>query len=125
MMTLEEAKVRISEEFMTAYMEWLMDEKMLPDDEYGRKYGWGKGKESHKDSLKSAKVFQQYFFAGRYLPGWVKAGYPSDVIWKLHDEGFLSYKLYSNWEARHTGRSDWFFIPQRTVKQIYDNFPKT
>lgn len=119
-MTTAEAKEMIKKEFMESYREWLKDEREMPDGEYGRKYGWGKSPVGpHKDCFDSVKVFMEYVFAGRYLPGWVRQGYDKETIWALYREGFLSYKNYSNWNARMRGQEDWFFITQKTARMIY------
>ena len=118
-MTAAEAKAMISRELMEGYQEWLRDEKEMSDDEYGCKYGWGKGVELHRDNFKSLTVYMNYFFGGRYLPGWVRQGYTRDVIYQLYQEGFLSYKLYSSYDARMRGKTDFYYIPQRTAREIY------
>ena len=119
-MTTAEAKEMIKKEFMESYREWLRDEQEMPDDEYCRKYGWGKSPNGpHKDCFDSVKVFMEYFFSGRYLPGWVKAGYDKETIWALHREGFLAYKNYSSWNARMRGQEEWFFITQKVARAIY------
>ena len=118
-MTKEEAKERIGQELISGFREWLADRDNLTEDEYGRKYGWGKGENKQSDSLKSLKVYMEYFFTGRYLPGWIRQGYTSEVIWELYHEGFLSYTLYSSYNARMRGKTDWFYIPQRTAREIY------
>lgn len=118
-MTLEEAKAKIGQELISGFREWLNDLETLPEDEYGRKYGWGKGAVKQTDSYKSLKVYMEYFFTGRYLHGWVNAGYEKETIYELNREGFLSYQNYSNWKARQTGRTEWYYIPQRTAKEIY------
>lgn len=116
-----DAKERIKKEYMDAYYEWLEDRFKLSDNEYGRKYGWGKSESvmKLKDSIKAVIVFQKYIFTGRWLPAWEKVGYNRSDIWRLHREGFLSYQMYSNWNARATNRTDFFFISQKTAKEIY------
>ena len=118
-MTTETAKEKIGLELMTLYHEWLNDEQNLPDEDYAIKYGWGKGEKKHSDSFQSLKVFMDYFFAGRYLPGWVKAGFDEEIIYALHREGFLSYKFYSNWDARMRGKTSWYYINLKTAREIY------
>ena len=118
-MTTAEAREAIKKELIEGFREWLRDEAEMPDDEYSRKYGWGKGKELHKDNFESLKVYMEYFFAGRYLPGWVRAGYSKEIIYELHQEGFLSYKWYQSYQARIRGKSDWYFISQKVARAIY------
>ena len=121
-MTTAEAKEMIKKELMDGFHEWLRDEQEMPDFEYGKKYGWGKGAVAHKDNFKSLNVYMEYQFGGRYLPGWVKAGYDKETIWALYHEGFLSYKNYSNWNARARGMTDWFFITQKVAREIYREY---
>ena len=120
-MTSAEAKARIKEEFMTIYYEWLNDRNELSEKDYGMKYGWQKSDKlmNLKDNLTAVTFFQKYIFTGRWLPAWEKMGYERKAIWELNREGFLSYQMYSNWTARHTGRTDFFFISQKTAKEIY------
>lgn len=118
-MTLPEAKEKISRELMEGFHDYLRDWDDLPNDEYGRKYGWGKGTVRPKDTFESLKSYMDLIFGGRWLPGWVKAGYPREVIIELHHEKWLSYQEYSNWRARHTGHTDWYYIPQRTAREIW------
>ena len=119
-MTTQEARQKITKEIIDGYREWLKHEKEMSEYEYGRKYGWGKSAEPHADCYKSFTVYIDYIFGGRFLPGWVKQGYESHSIWQLKDEGFLSYKLYSNWDARMRGKADWFYINRKTAKAIYN-----
>ena len=118
-MTTAEAREAIKKEFMDGFYEWLKDEAEMPEEEYGRKYGWGKGAELHKDNFDSVKVYMEYIFAGRYLPGWERAGYSKEIIWELHHDGFLSYKWYQSYQARIRGKSDFYYINQKVARQIY------
>lgn len=119
-MTTTEAKAKICEEFLTRFYEWLDDYAEMPDKEYGRKYGWQKNPEIEAtDNIKSLVRFQKYIFQGRYTPEWEKAGYPREIIWQLSRDGFLSNQEYSNWNARATGRTSFYYISQKTAKQIY------
>lgn len=119
-MTTNEAKEKICAEFIDKFHEWISDYADMPDAEYGRKYGWQKNPEiPAKNDMKSLMRFQKYIFSGMWLPAWEKAGYERNVIWDLHREGFLSYQMYSNWTARHTGRTDFYYISQKTAKDIY------
>lgn len=119
-MTSAEAKEMIKKEFIETYHEWLKDEREMPDDDYGRKYGWLKSPDGpHKDNFESVKVFMEYVFCGRYLPGWERAGFDKEVIWSLNKEGFLSYKWYQSYQARIRGKSDFYYISQKTARVIY------
>ena len=118
-MTTAEAKEAIKKEFMDGFYEWLKDEAELPEEEYGRKYGWGKGTIQHEDNFNSVKVYMEYVFAGRYLPGWERAGYSRECIWELHHEGFLSHKWFQSYQARIRGKSDFFYISQKVARAIY------
>ena len=121
-MTTAEAKVRIMKEFMDGFYEWLRDEAEMPANEYGRKYGWGKGEKLHKDNLAGIKTYQKYFAQGRYRNEWIRAGYDIAAINDLHEEGFLSYTYYSNWQARQQGRTDFYYISQKTAVAIYKEY---
>ena len=99
-MTTAEAREKIKKEWIDGFYEWLDDEANMEDMEFGKKYGWLKGQTRHKDNWEGAKKYLQYFFAGRYLPNWEKAGYERRAIWGLYEEGWLSYTLYSNSRAR-------------------------
>lgn len=119
-MTTAEARAKISEEFMSKFYEWLKDYEEMPYRDYGWKYGWQKNPEVEaKDNIKSLVRFQKYIFSGRWEPEWVRAGYDRNTIWELHREGFLSYQMYSNWNARATGKTDFYYISQKTAKEIY------
>lgn len=119
-MTTAEAKSRIKEEFIARYYTWLEDEKNLTDEEFGRKYGWGRGESSpHKDNQKTVGIFQKYFFSGRWIQAWEKAGYEKRTIWQLHDEGFLSYDYHYSSQAKALGKTEFFYISQKTAKEIY------
>lgn len=119
-MTTTEARAQISEEFMSMFHGWLQDYAEMPDLDYGRKYGWQKNPEVEaKDNIKSLVRFQKYIFAGRWLPEWEKKGYDRKTIWDLNRDGFLSYQMYSNWNARASGKTDFYYISQKTAKEIY------
>ena len=120
-MTTAEAKQAIKDEFIKRFYEWLDDEKNLSDNDFGRKYGWGRGENSslHKDNLKGVACFQKYFFQGRYIQGWEKVGYDRRAIWQLNHEGFLSYQYYSNSQAKALGRTEFYYISQKTAKEIF------
>ena len=114
---------RISEEFMNRYWEFLGDVKNGQTKEFGRKYGillTEAGIEAHsKDTAQNVAWFQQNIFSGRWLPEWEAVGYSRNVIWQLSLDGFLSDKEYSNWTARHTGKTSWFYISQKRAREIY------
>ena len=118
-MTTIEAKEMISRELINSFLEYIKDWDEMPDFEYGQKYGWGKGSNKPKLNFEGLKHFMDLIFGGRWLPHWVKAGYPREIIFDLHREGWLSYQQYSNWNARATGRTDWYYIPQRTAREIW------
>lgn len=124
-MTTAEAKAMIAKEFIEGFTQWLKDEKEMPESEYGRKYGWGKAKQPHDDSYKSFTVYVDYMFTGRYIQGWNKAGYESRVIYDLHKEGYLSYKYYSNWQARARKQEDFYYINRKTAKAIHNQYKAT
>lgn len=121
-MTAQEARKDICKEFISGYLEWLTDEKEMNDSDYSVKYGWGKAPEAHKECFASVKVYMEYFFCGRYLPGWEKAGYTREAIYALNHEGFLSYKFYGNWDARMRGKTEWYYISQRVARNIYNEY---
>lgn len=119
-MSTNEVKERICQEYIAKYHEWLTDYAEMPDLEYGMKYGWQKNPELIvKDSIKAITYFQKYIFSGRWLPAWEREGYDRRSIWDLNREGFLSYQEYGNWTARATGRTDFYFISQKTARQIW------
>ena len=108
----EEAKAKISEEFINRFYEWLDDEKNLPDYEYGKKYGWSKSKELHKDNLKAVEAFQKYIFCAFWMVDrWESFGYDRHVIWELTNDKFLSEQI-RKWKT-------YYYISQRIAKQIY------
>ena len=117
-MTANEAKKMISEEFMNGFYEWLKDEAEMTDEEFGRKYGWGRVK-VHKDNLKGLYVYREYFFTGRYVPGWKKAGYDMNAIWELKNEGWLSYMRYWSSRAKMLGEDEFYYISKNTAREIY------
>ena len=118
-MTTIEAKQMIGKELIDSFEEWRKDYDEMEDTAFGKKYGWGKGENKPKDTFESLKHFMDLIFGGRWLPLWVKAGYPRDVIIELAREKWLSYQEYSNWNARHTGRTEWYYISQRTAREIW------
>jgi len=118
-MTTMEAKERIGQELIDSFGEWIRDWDEMPDSEFGRKYGWGKGSNRPKWNFEGLKHFMDLVFGGRWLPHWVKEGYPREVIIDLNREKWLSYQEYSNWHARATGRTQWYYIPQRTAREIW------
>ena len=107
------AKERIKEEYIDKFYEWLDDELHMEDIEYGRKYGYCKGKKLHTDCVTSIISFQKYIFSGRTEKGWVDAGYAKEDIWALAKEGFLS--RWENFKERKT----YYFITQNRAKEIY------
>lgn len=120
-MTAAEARAKIENEFLERYHEWFEDRTALTDREYADKYGWMKSEVlmNLKDNLTAVAFFQKYIFSGRWMPAWVKAGYDRNAIWQLSNEGFLSYQMYSNYMARATGKTDFYYLSQKTAKEIY------
>lgn len=119
-MTTAEAKELISKEFLRKFREWLDDYANMEERDYSKKYGYGRNPSIEvKDNLKGVAMFQKYIFSGRYLPSWEREGYDRKVIWELEREGFLSHQYDSSWMARQTGRMDFFYLSQKTAKQVY------
>lgn len=118
-MNVEGLKKLVAEEMVQKFREWLDDYTKMSDREYGRKYGWGRTDKQYTFNKESFMVFHKYFFNGRYIQGWLKAGYTPESIYALHLEKFLSYKYYSNWSAKQTGHSEWYYISKRTAGQIW------
>lgn len=120
---IAEAKERITQEFVNKYYEFLEDVPNGGSKEFGKKYGillTDEGIAHHKkDTMKNFLWYQQNIFTGRYIHGWEEAGYSKCVIWDLYHDGFFAYTYYSNYRARSTGRSEWYYIPQRVAKEIY------
>lgn len=124
-MTTAEAKAKIIAEMKEGFLEWLKDLEEMSENDFGRKYGWIMSKEKQYGvDLKSFMTYREYFFIGRYIQYWEKAGYEKQAIYALHQEKWLSYKFYSNWNARATGRQEWYFIPARTAKEIWKEISK-
>lgn len=130
-MTLDEARVKIEREFIDGYYEFLEDVNTWdPEDPngFGKKYGFvgnERFKELHgKDTQKNLLWYQGHVFTGRYLPAWEKIGYDRRFIYDLHRSGFLSYQYYSNWMARATGQTDFYYINQAIAKTIYKKYKK-
>lgn len=130
-MTTAESRKKIEQEFMNKYYEFLDDMKSTkPDDhEFGKKYGFffvdpARIEKYRKDNQTTLMYFQREVFSGRWLPMWEKEGYERKIIWQLYEEGFLSYKYYSNSYARATGRQDFLYISQKTAKEIYKTYKR-
>ena len=121
-MTTTEAKEKISLELMDSFREWLRDWDDMTDAEFGTKYNFGKGKVKTKYNFEGLKHFMDYEFGGRWLQHWVKEGYPREVIWALHREAWLSLQEYSNWNARATGRTAFYYISQRIAREIWKQY---
>ena len=124
-MTIEESRNKIEQEFINRYYEFLKDvnEKEENNRDFGWKYGWvltdSMKKKFSKDTQANMIWFHGHIFSGRWLPQWEKAGYDRKILSELHRIGFLSYKYYSNWNARATGKENLYFISQATAKEIY------
>ena len=120
---VDAAKEKISKEFLDRFDEFLQDVPNGGTWDFGKKYGFTlteKGIQDHsKDTIKNLMWFQSRVFSGRYIPDWEKAGYNRYVIWDLANQGFLSLQEYSNWNARATGRTSFYYINQKVAKEIY------
>lgn len=120
---VEDAKQKIADEFISKYYEFLADVPNGESNDFGWKYGFkftDEGKADHsKDTIKNLCWFQSRVFSGRFIPEWEKAGYSKYTIWELSNQGFLSWQEYSNWQARATGRTSFYYISQKTAKEIY------
>lgn len=124
----KEARAAIATEFMNGFYEFLADVKAYgngsfdPHD-FGMKYGYRLTengiKEHSKDTQKNMLWYHANIFSGRHTWGWEKAGYSSEVIWKLWREGFLSHDACWSYKARINGKTDFYYINQVTAKQIY------
>ena len=121
-MTTIEAKEKISRELIDSFREYLKDWDEMPDSEFGKKYGWGKGSSRPQYSFETLKGFMDDIFGGRWLPDWVSEGYPREVIWELHHDKWLSLQEYSNYRARMTGRTSFYYISQRTAREIWKQY---
>lgn len=115
-MTTQEAKAKIKEEFMQRYEEWFSDLHTLNDHDFGWKYGLTpRDRDNWKDNLKAVTAFQRYFFdAGRTFEEWLKKGYSRDAIFDLRREKFLGDRS-QKWVL-------YFFITQKTAKEIYKEY---
>ena len=122
-MTFDEAKKNIAKEFISKYLEWIADynNTELTVSDYGRKYGYSRSEETKTQNDTQAILvwFQANIYSGKYIGGWERAGYEKSMIYNLHQMGFLSYQYYSNYQARQTGRSDFYYINQAKAKEIY------
>lgn len=122
-MTRDEAKKAIAKEFIDKFQEWLADynNAELAGGDYGRKYGYDRSAQTQemKDTQTNLLWFQSNIYSGKFIGGWERTGYSRAVIYELHQIGFLSYQYYSNWQARQTGRSDYYYINQSKAKEIY------
>lgn len=127
-MTGLEAKKAISKEFMEKYYEFVEDVRTKPenDRDFAWKYGYvltANIKDRFgKDNQTNLVFFQKYIFSGRWLPEWEKIGYAKEIIWQLHRDGFLSYQMYSNWNARASGKTNFYYISQKTAIEIYKDY---
>jgi len=122
-MTFDEAKKSIAKEFISKYLEWIADynNTELTASDYGRKYGYSRSEETktQKDTQANLVWFQANIYSGKYIGGWERVGYEKSMIYNLHQMGFLSYQYYSNYQARQTGHSDFYYINQAKAKEIY------
>ena len=130
-MTATEAREKIISEFINGYYEWLEDVKAVEgkewreifNSEYFKKYPMtpadGDNVASVKDNQKWLVWYHRNIFNGRWLKDWEKEGFEKQTIWALRAEGFLFVSEYSNWNARSTGHTAFYFISQATAKEIY------
>ena len=124
---IEEAKRKISEEFMDHFYTFIEDAKAFGTTyDFGRKYGiYFRNEEMvakrTKANLTNIVWFQSNIFSmRRYTADWEKAGYDKNVIWKLVDLGFLSETIGYNSNYHKT----FYFIPQKTAKEIFKQYKR-
>jgi len=125
-MTVNEAKMLIAKEFISKYLEWLSDlnNDEMSENEFGRKYGWGKtnqdGKIIHKNDTQASMIwFQSHIFSGRYVGNWENAGIEKGIVYELHRIGFFSYEYFTSSQARALGKTDFYYLNQNKAKEIY------
>ena len=120
-MTICEAKMKVAQEFISKYVEWLNDHNNpeMSDRDYGRKYGWGKCTSEMKDTQKSMLWFQSHVFSGRYIWAWKEVGIDRDTVYELHRIGFFSYDYCTSYKAKMLGKTDFYYISQNKAKEIY------
>lgn len=120
-MDIKEAKMNVAKEFIDKYIEWLNDHNnpQMSNQEYGKKYGWGKMNSEMKDTQKSILWFQSHIFSGRYIWAWKEVGIDSAMVHELHRIGFFSYDYHSSYRARMLGKTDFYYISQNKAKEIY------
>lgn len=124
---INEAKVKISKEFIDRFYEFIEDVKTMDvthPGEFSKKYGFLGRDESFKvkhskNTQTNLLWFQSNVFSGRWSQAWEKAGYDRRVIWELHRSGFLSLDEYFNGTARATGRTCFYYINQANAKILY------
>ena len=121
-MTTEEARVKIEQEFINKFYEFISDanEKEINDRDFGWKYGYvlteTTKKKFSKDTQSNLMWFQSHIFCGKYLQQWKEDGI--NPI-ELHRIGFLSYDYCSSHKARMLRKTDFYYISQATAKEIY------
>lgn len=122
--TVDEARQKISEEFIRRYYEFLSDTQTceINDKDFGWKYGYylteNMKKTFAKDTQKNLIWFQSHIFSGRYLPKWEKEGFNKYTIWALNHDGFLSLDESHSYRARCEGREMFYYISQATAKEL-------
>lgn len=118
-MNTQEAKERITKEFITRYTEWFNDKTNLSDREYGMKYIYCRTEKviALKDNLTAVSYFQSHIYNGKWRYEWIAEGYDFDIIKQLAHEGFLSYTQYYNMH-KHPDTA-YAYISQKLAKQIY------
>jgi len=66
--------------------------------------------------------FRDNMYEGQWSFGWNKLGIRKEVLWALARDKFFSHKQYSNWDARNTGKTDWYFMSKQNTKKMYQDY---
>lgn len=121
-MNAQEAKERITAEFIARYTQWFADKENLTTAEYNQKYIYCRTEEvaNLKDNLTAVTYFQSHVYSGKWRYQWIAEGYDFNIIQQLAREGFLSYKTYENMH-KHPDRA-YAYISQKLAKQIYKEY---
>ena len=132
---IAETKSKICDEFIGRFHEFISDVTNLISGEmtefnFGKKYGFTFrtpeiAKKHIKENLTNIAFFQKNVFCGKYTKGWENSGYNIRVVWKLKDEGFLSYDYNYSSRARADGKTDFFYISQETAKKIFKEYKES
>lgn len=117
-MNKEEAKAKITAEFITRYNQWLEDKDNLPEIDYARKYPtYSERIRTLKDNFTAVAYFQSNVYNGKWKYQWVNEGYDFSDLMQLVREGFLSITEYTNrYKHPDTAR---FYLSQKTAKEIW------